>query len=205
MQPGDDEALVEVLEGHAGGSRFRRVSDAWLVSLVVVLAVVAAGAIGTAVHYRSDAADAGRSAPTAATPTARFHSMDQARGSLRVADSRLPVRHGKPGLVAVIHGSAGSSRPVVIVAQLAGLTPGHRYQLIGNDCRGKVPDFVWATGTASRTGSLLLATIPRELDSSHVYWVSLYRPHAQIIVGVFGAFATGAVMPFQGGHGPCSL
>jgi hypothetical protein len=205
MQPGDDEQHEEVLEGHVRISRFRRVSEAWLVRLVVGLAVVTAAAIGTAVHYRSDAAEAGRSAPTAATSTSRSHAMGQAGGSLRVADARLPVRGGKPGLVAVIHSAAGSSRSVVIVAQLTGLMPGHRYRLIGNDCRAKVPDFVWATGTASRTGSLLLATIPRELDSTHVYWVSLYRPHALIMVGVFGAFATGAVMPFQGGHGPCSL
>jgi hypothetical protein len=204
MQPGDDEPTEEVLEGHDRTTRFRRLSEAWLVRLVVVLAVVAAGAIATAAHYRS-AAEAGRSAPTAATSTARFHAMGRAGGSLRVADARLPVRGGKPGLVAVIHSAAGSSRSVVIVAQLTGLAPGHRYRLIGNDCRAKVPDFVWATGTASRTGSLLLATIPRELDSTHVYWVSLYRPHALIMVGVFGAFATGAVMPFQGGHGPCSL
>jgi hypothetical protein len=68
----------------------------------------------------------------------------------------LPIRHGTPGRVAVIHGTAGAQRSVVIVAQLAGLTPGHRYELIGN----------------------------------------------QILVGVFGAFASGALMPFQGGHGP---
>jgi hypothetical protein len=131
--------------------------------------------------------------------------MPPPHGALQVADARLPVRAGQPGRVAVIHGSTGSSRSVVITAQLTGLTPGHEYQLIGNDCRDKVPDFVWARGTASRSGSLLLATIPRVLETSHVYWVSLYRPHALIMVGVFGGFASGAVMPFQGGHGPCLL
>jgi hypothetical protein len=204
MEPRDD-VHEEVLEGHVRVLRFRRLGDAWLARLVVVLAIVAAGSIATAIHYRSGVAEAGRSAPAAATATARSHPTGPADGSLRVADGRLPVLGGKPGLVAVIHGSVGSSRSVVIVAQLTGLTPGHHYQLIGNDCRGHLPDFVWAKGTASRTGSLLLATIPRALDPSHVYWVSLFRPHALIEVGVFGAFASGAVMPFQGGHGPCSL
>jgi hypothetical protein len=204
VEPRDD-VHEEVLEGHHRVSWFRRLGEAWLARLVVVLAVVAAVAIGTAVHYRSDAADAGRSAPTAATSTARVHQMGPPSGSLKVADARLPVLGGKPGLVAVIHSSAGPLRSVVIVAQLTGLTPGHHYQLIGNDCRGHLSDFVWARGTASRTGSLLLATIPRVLDPTHVYWVSLFRPHAVIEVGVFGAFASGAVMPFQGRHGPCSL
>jgi hypothetical protein len=205
MHPGNAEPDEDVLEGHEGIGRFRRVSDAWLVRLVLVLAVVAAAAIGAAVHYRSHSAEAARSAPTGSTRTTQLHLMGPPGATLRVADARLPVRGGKPGRVAVIHGATGNSRSVVIVAQLNGLTPGHRYQLIGNDCRAKVPDFVWAEGTASRTGSLLLATIPRVLDTSHVYWVSLYRPHALIMVGVFGAFASGAVMPFEGGHGPCTL
>jgi hypothetical protein len=204
MQPGSDEPHEEVLEGHARASRFQRVSEAWLVRLVVVLAVVAAGAIGVAVHYRSDAAETGHPTPTASTRTTQFQ-VQPSGGLLRVADSRLPVLGGRPGLVAVIHSAAGRSRSVVIVAQLTGLTPGHHYRLIGNDCRSHLPDSVWARGTASRTGSLLLATIPRVLDNTHVYWVSLYRPHALIEVGVFGAFTSGAVMPFQGGHGPCSL
>jgi hypothetical protein len=207
MHPADDEPLEEVLEGHvrARASRSRRLSEKWLLRLVVVLAVIAAGSIATAVHYRSDVAEKAQAAPTASTITTQFHPLPPPGGSLRVADARLPVLGGQPGVVAVIHGSAGRSRSVVIAAQLTGLTPGHHYQLIGNDCRGKVPDFVWARGTASRTGALLLATFPRVLDTTHVYWVSLYRPHALTVVGVFGAFASGAVMPFQGGHGPCSL
>jgi hypothetical protein len=188
MQPGDDEPR-----------------DAWLVRLVVVLAVVAAGAIGTAVHYRSAAAEAGHSAPTSSTRTTQFHVVQPIDESLRVANARLPVRGRGRGSVVVIHGSTGASRSVVIEVEILGVRRGHRYKLIGNDCRGKVPDYVWATGRSDMNGTLHLATIPRSLDSTHVYWVSLYRPHALRMVGVFGAFAKGAVMPFQGGHGPCSL
>jgi hypothetical protein len=202
MESGDVEVREEVLEGHR--SRLRRLSDRWLVSLLLLLAVVTAAAIATAVHYRADAATT-RKATAAAVSAARFRPTGEFSRSVTVANSRLPVGKGQHGLLAIVHTTTGTARPLIISVQLLHLHPGRDYSLIGNNCQSNAPDFVWATGRASRTGSLLLATIPRELDSTHVYWVSLYRPHALIMVGVFGAFATGAVMPFQGGHGPCSL
>jgi hypothetical protein len=205
MEPGDD-THEEVLEGHR--SRLRRLSDRWLLTVVVVLAVVAAASIATAAHYRADAAGLRRStpasAPTAAPDAAGLHRMGPFTRSLTVADSTLPVGPGQHGLLAVVHASAGDERPLVIVAQLTGMHPGARYSLVGNNCQSHDPNFVWATGSSSQSGSLLLATFPRGLDPNDRYWLSLKQRGRRLPTGVAGTFATGNVTPFPAGHNPCS-
>jgi hypothetical protein len=200
MHPSDDPA-DDVLEGHR--SRFRRLGDRWLLTALVVSAVVAAASIATAVHYRADAASARHSA-AAAVSAARFRPTGGFTSSLTVADSTLPVGVGQHGLLAVVHASAGDARPLVIVAQLTGLRPGGRYSLVGNNCQSKGPDFVWAAGEASQAGSLLLATFPRGLNPNDRYWLSVNQPSGRLPTGVSGTFATGDVTPFRAGHNPCA-
>jgi hypothetical protein len=205
MESGDVEVSEEVLEGHR--SRLRRLSDRWLVSLVLVLVVVTTAAIAAAVHYRADAATtrkataavaAAASAPRSRPPTGEFSQ------SVTVANSNLPVGPGQHGLLAIVHSNTGTARPLIISVQLLHLHPGRDYSLIGNSCQGNAPDFVWASGRASKTGSLLLVTFPRDINPDVRYWLALRRPGGQVMSGVSGAFATGDVSPFTAGHEPCA-
>jgi hypothetical protein len=205
MESGDVEVSEEVLEGHR--SRLRRLSDRWLVSLVLVLVVVTTAAIAAAVHYRADAATtrkataavaAAASAPRSRPPTGEFSQ------SVTVANSNLPVGPGQHGLLAIVHSNTGTARPLIISVQLLHLHPGRDYSLIGNSCQGNAPDFVWASGRASKTGSLLLVTFPRDINPNVRYWLALRRPGGQVMSGVSGAFATGDVSPFTAGHEPCA-
>jgi hypothetical protein len=200
MEPGDGDVAEEVLEGH--DSRFRRLSDRWLLSLLLVLAVVAVAAIATAVHYRADAATT-RKSTAAAVSAARFRPTGQFSRSVTVANSTLPVGNGQHGLLAIVHTSTGTARPLIISVQLLHLHPGRNYTLIGNNCRSSAPDFVWATGRASKAGSLLLVTFPRDINPNDRYWLALRRPGGGRASGVAGTFATGDVAPFSAGHGPC--
>jgi hypothetical protein len=206
MESGDANVHEEVLEGHR--SRLPQLSDRWLLRLVVVLAVIAAGSIATAVHYRSGAANA-RAAARAAAATMSpvrppFRGAGQFSTSLTVANSRFPIGAGQHGLLAIVHASAGDHRPVVMVAQFSGLSPGAFYRLTGGDCQEAAPDFVWAEGKASRSGDLLLATFPRALNPYHVYWMSFDRPGGRYPVGVVGALGSGHVSAFRAGHEPCA-
>jgi hypothetical protein len=200
MESGDVDVREEVLEGHR--PRFRRLSDRWLVSLLMVLAVVTAAAIATAVHYRADAATT-RQATAAAVSAARFRPTGQFSSSVTVANSRLPIGAGRHGLLAIVHTSTGTARPLIISAQLLHLHPGRGYTLIGNNCHSSAPDFVWATGKASKTGSLLLVTFPRDINPNDRYWLALRQPGGGVTAGVAGTFATGHVDPFSAGHDPC--
>jgi hypothetical protein len=121
-----------------------------------------------------------------------------------VANSSLPVGRGQHGLLAIVHSNTGTARPLIISVQLLNLHPGRRYNLIGNSCQGNAPDFVWASGRASKTGSLLLVTFPRDVNPSVRYWLALKRPGGGFMSGVAGAFATGDVSPFRAGHEPCA-
>jgi hypothetical protein len=201
MESGDVEVSEEVLEGHR--SRLRRLSDRWLVSLLLLLAVVTAAAIATAVHYRADAATT-RKATAAAVSAARFRPTGEFSRSVTVANSRLPVGKGQHGLLAIVHTTTGTARPLIISVQLLHLHPGRDYSLIGNNCQSNAPDFIWATGRASRTGSLLLVTFPRDINPNDRYWLALRRPGGGIFPGVAGTFATGDVAPFAAGHEPCA-
>jgi hypothetical protein len=201
MESGDVDAVEEVLEGHR--SRLRRLSDRWLVSLLAVLAVVSATAIATAVHYRTDAART-RKATAAAVSAARSRPTGQFSRSVTVANSRLPVGAGQHGLLAIVHTSTGTVRPLIISVQLLHLHPGRDYSLIGNNCQSNAADFVWATGRASKTGSLLLVTFPRDINPKDRYWLALRHPGGGVTSGVAGTFATGDVAPFAAGHEPCA-
>jgi hypothetical protein len=201
MESGDVDVREEVLEGHR--SRIQRLSDRWLVSLLVALAVVAAVSIGVAAHYRAAAADARSVAvtpPVAPTPPPRPDG--QFSRSVTVSNSSLPIGAGRHGLLAIVHTSTGTLRPLIISVQLLHLHPGRDYSLIGNSCQSKKPDFVWATGTASRTGSLLLVTFPRDINPHDRYWLGLRRQGGAVRSGVAGTFATGHVAPFVD-HNPC--
>jgi hypothetical protein len=201
MQSGDVDVPEEVLEGHS--SRWQRLSDRWLVSLLLALAVVSAVAIAMAVHYRRDAANT-RRATAAAVSAARFRPTGEFRRSVTVANSSLPLGSGRHGLLAIVHTSTGTQRPLIISVQLLHLHPGRGYSLIGNNCQGNAPDFVWATGRASTTGSLLLVTFPRDINPNDRYWLALRQPGGGVTTGVAGTFATGDVAPFAAGHDPCS-
>jgi hypothetical protein len=201
MGSGDIDVREEVLEGHR--SRFRRLGDRWLVSLVMVLAVVAAAAIATAVHYRSDAATT-RKATAAAVSAARFRPTGQFSRSVTVANSELPIGARHHGLLAIVHTSTGTARPLIISVQLLHLHPGRTYTLVGNNCQSSAPDFVWATGKASKTGSLLLVTFPRDINANDRYWLALRHPSGRTPAGVTGKFATGHVTPFAVGQRRCA-
>jgi hypothetical protein len=201
MEPGDVDVPGEVLEGHH--SRFQRWGDRWLISLLMVLAVVAVAAIATAVHYRADAATS-RKNTAAAVSAARFRPTGRFSRSVTVANATLPVGQGQHGLLAIVHTSTGTARPLIISVQLLHLHPGRDYTLIGNNCQSTTPDFVWATGRASNAGSLLLVTFPRDINPHDRYWLALRRPGGGAPAGVAGTFATGDVAPFSAGHGPCS-
>jgi hypothetical protein len=208
MESGEVDVREEVLEGHR--SRFRRLSDRWLVTLVMVLAGVSIVAIAAAVHYRTDASTARRASAAAAAPSAQsaqsgpFRPTGPFNRSLTVANSKFPVGEGQHGLLAVVHATTGDERPGVVVAQFSGLSPGLRYRLIGNDCESHGHDFVWASGKASKTGSLLLATFPRSLNPDDVYWMSFDRPGGRFPTGVFGTLGSGQVAPFHSGQDPCA-
>jgi hypothetical protein len=167
----------------------------------------AAASIAAALHYRADAATtrkasaaaaAAASAPRPRPPTREFSQ------SVTVANSSLPVGRGQHGLLAIVHSNTGTARPLIISVQLLNLHPGRRYNLIGNSCQGNAPDFVWASGRASKTGSLLLVTFPRDVNPNVRYWLALKRPGGGFMSGVAGAFATGDVSPFRDGHEPCA-
>jgi hypothetical protein len=202
MESGDDDVREEVLEGHS--SRLRRFSDRWLLTLVVVLAVIAAGSIATAVHYRANAANAGKASTAAPAVPLQFRATGHFTRSLTVANSPFPIGFGQHGLLAIVHASVGDARPVVMVAQFAGLSAGLQYRLIGNDCQSNGHDFVWASGQASKAGTLLLATFPRALNPSHTYWMSFDRPGGTFPTGVVGMLGSGHVRPFRSGREPCA-
>jgi hypothetical protein len=202
MESGDVDVAEEVLEGHR--SRLRRLSDRWLVSLLMVMVVVTAGAIAAAVHYRADAATK-QNASAAPVPVAGFRPPNRQFGqSVTVANSKLPVGPGRHGLLAIVHTSTGTARPLIISVQLLRLHPGRGYSLIGNNCQSHAPNFVWATGRASKAGSLLLVTFPRDINPNDRYWLALQRPGGGVTTGVAGTFATGDVEPFAAGHDPCA-
>jgi hypothetical protein len=200
MEPGVD-AGDDVLEGHR--SRYRRLSDRWLLTLVAAMAVVAAASIATAVHYRNSAAHAPRISPALVAAAARLRGSGPFTRSLTVANAAFPVGSGQHGLLAIVHGSAGTPRPVVVVAQFSGLRPGRRYVLVGNDCKSSSANVVWADGAASKAGSLLLATFPRALSPSDVYFLSLHGPGTRPAAGVAGELGAGRVAAFSAGHRPC--
>jgi hypothetical protein len=204
MEPGDVDVREEVLEGHR--SRLRRLSDRWLLTALAVMAVVTAVAISTAFHYRATASAARQATPAAASNAASgpFRPTGPFNRSLTVANSTFPVGEGQHGLLAIVHATTGDERPGVVVAQFSGLSPGLRYRLIGNDCQSNGHDFVWASGTASKTGSLLLATFPRSLNPDDVYWMSFDRPGGRFPSGVFGTLGAGQVAPFRDGQNPCA-
>jgi hypothetical protein len=205
MESGDVDAREEVLDGHR--SRLKRLSDRWLVSLLMVLVVITAGAIAAAVHYRADAATKRKAAAAAAAQVpavAGFRPPNRPFSqSVTVASTRLPVGPGQHGLLAIIHSSTGATRPLIISVQLLHLHPGRNYSLIGNSCRSTAPDFVWATGRASKAGSLLLVTFPRDITLSDRYWLALRQPGGRVTSGVVGTFGTGDATPFFADQGPC--
>jgi hypothetical protein len=201
MESGEADVQKEVLEGHR--PRLQRLSDRWLVSLLVVLVVVTVAAIATAVHYRADAASTRRST-AAAVSAARFRPTGQFSRSVTVANSELPIGARHHGLLAIVHTSTGTARPLIISVQLLHLHPGRGYTLVGNNCQSSAPNFVWATGRASKTGSLLLVTFPRDINPNDRYWLALRHPTGRIVAGVVGKFATGHVAPFSGGRDPCA-
>jgi predicted aspartyl protease len=85
MEPGDGEVHEEVLEGHT--SRLRRLGEKWLLTVVVVLALIAAGSIATALHYRASAASAGKASAAAPAVPLQFRGAGHFTRSLTVANS----------------------------------------------------------------------------------------------------------------------
>lgn len=169
---------------------------------VVILVAALAIAITVALHYRGQAAAAGRQLRSATGPAA-------ARGTslgLSASTAVLPATSPLSGEVTAfsVRSSSGLAR-IVVTAQITGGRPDVRYELFGGDCAGDARVRDWAAGTTDAHGSAELTGRPWTVAASHRYFLALSSPGSDhpgpAVHGYFGR--PHGLVPVRGGIAPC--